>query len=172
MTVKLKGKIEILKGGYAWRVIRIPRTVLAKLGIKGNTRRVVCTLNSSVSFQCGLMPDGKGEFFITVNKKVRDQIGVADGDVVRVELTRDESKYGLPMPEELAEVLKQDEEGDRVFHALTPGNQRLVIRVVSAFADVDKRIHRALVTIDHLKRNDGKFVYDELHNAVNKRPTE
>ena len=169
MKVTLKTKLEKLSGGYAWRILRIPRSVLAKLGIKGNTRRVVCTLDGKVSYQCGLMPDGNGEFFITVNKKLRDELGVTDGDLVRVELTKDESKYGLPMPDELAEVMRQDAEGDRMFHALTPGNQRLMIRVVSAFTDVDRRIHRALTLIEHLRKNDGRLVYDELHNTLKRR---
>ena len=169
MTVVVKTKLEKMSGDYAWHIVRVSRKIAVKLGIKGNTRRVVCTLNDSEPFQCGLMPDGNGEFFISLNKKLRDKLCVSDGEVITVALTKDESKYGLPMPEELDEVMRQDREGQNLFHALKPGNQRLVIRMIDAVTDVDKRIHRALVTMEYLKRTDGKFVYDELHTAM-KRP--
>lgn len=169
MTVVVKAKHEKMSGDYAWHIVRIPRTIVVKLGIKGNTRRVVCTLNGSEAFQCGLMPDGNGEFFISLNKKLRDNLRVREGEVITVTLSKDESKYGLPMPEELAEVMHQDREGHKLFHALKPGNQRLVIRMVDAVTDIDKRIHRALVTMEYLKKTNGKFVYDELHTAM-RRP--
>jgi len=168
-VVILKARLEKLGGDYVWHIVRVPRKIAVRLGIRGNTRRVVCTLNDAESFQCGLMPDGNGEFFISLSKKLRDKLRVAEGDEIAVELRKDESKYGLPMPEELAEVMHQDSEGDRLFHALKPGNQRLVIRMIDAVTDIDKRIHRALVTMKYLKKTDGKFVYDELQTAL-KRP--
>ncbi|MBK7871886.1 MAG: hypothetical protein IPJ74_15005 [Saprospiraceae bacterium] len=44
---------------------------------------------------------------------------------VQATLRKDDSKYGLPMPEELAELLELDEEGNRFFHALTPESNAL-----------------------------------------------
>ncbi len=108
------------------------------------------------------MPSGD-IFYIIVNKKKRDALGIVAGDTVRVELVRDESKYGLPMPDELREVLNQDPEGDRLFHALTAGKQRsLIYYIGSKSTDVDKRIHYSLIVIEHLKRNEGKIVNQEL----------
>jgi uncharacterized protein DUF1905 len=168
-VIILKSKLEKMSGDYSWHIVRVSRKITVKLGIKGNTRRVVCTLNGSEPFQCGLMPDGKGAFFISLNKKLRDKLRVSDGEVINVALSKDESKYGLPMPVELAEVMHQDPDGDRLFHSLKPGNQRLVIRMVDAVTDINKRIHRALVTMEYLKKTNGKFVYDELQTAM-RRP--
>lgn len=36
------------------------------------------------------------------------------------------------MPEELEELLHQDEEGNRLFHALTPGKQRTLLYYIGA----------------------------------------
>jgi len=75
----------------------------------------------------------------------------------------------LPMPKEFREVLKQDKEGNRLFHALTPGKQRTVLYYIGKAKDIDRRIHLALVIIEHLKDNDGKIVYPKLADEL-KRP--
>ena len=114
------------------------------------------------------MPSGD-IFYIIVNKKKRDALGIAAGDTVGVELVRDESKYGLPMPDELQEVLNQDPEGDRLFHALTAGKQRSLLYLIGKINDIDKRIHQALIVVDHLKENDGKIIGPKLNEEL-KRP--
>ena len=146
----------------------IEKKIADKIPYTGKTKRVVCTINDDEPFQCALLPWGEG-FYIIVNKKRRDKLGIVFGDKVRVILEKDESKYGLPMPEELQEVLNQDPEGDRLFHALTAGKQRSVIYHVTNVKDVDRRIHTALVFVEHLKKNDGKIVSDRLLEEL-KRP--
>ncbi|MEP6848057.1 MAG: hypothetical protein ABI999_04315 [Acidobacteriota bacterium] len=113
--------------------------------------------------------DQAGDFFITVSKKQRDQLGLSEGDDVRVSLTKDTSKYGLPLPKQLKEVMRRDREGEKLFRALTPGNQPLSIRLIDMAADVDKRIRRSLILIEYLQYTD-KFVYNEISNALNAKP--
>ena len=108
-------------------------------------------------------------FTLSVNKQKRDAIGIVAGDTVKVELVKDESKYGLPMPEEFAEVLNQDADGDRMFHALSPGKQRSLIYLVSNVSNIDKRIHVALLVVEHLKENGGKVIGEQLYQEI-KRP--
>ena len=77
------------------------------------------------------MPIGEQSLHVGVS------IGAAQlepGDDVAVELVVDDSKYGAEMPEELAEVLKQDRAGDKLFHALTSGMQRTLIYMIAALA--------------------------------------
>ena len=76
---------------------------------------------------------------------------------------------GLPMPDELQEVLNQDPEGDRLFHALTAGKQRSLLYLIGKINDIDKRIHQALIVVDHLKENDGKIIGPKLNEEL-KRP--
>ena len=108
-------------------------------------------------------------FYIIVNKKKRDALGLAAGDSVHVHLVRDESKYGLPMPEEFQEVLDQDPEGDRLFHALTEGKQRSILYLLSKPKNIDVRIHQALLIVNHLKENNGNIVGNVLYEEL-KRP--
>ncbi len=110
-----------------------------------------------------------GSFFLMVNKGVRTRLGIEAGDSITVVLKKDESKYGLPMPEELREVLNQDLEGDKLFHSLTPGKQRSILYFVGKVKDIDKRIQTALIFVDHLKQNDGKIDQARLQMEL-KRP--
>lgn len=106
--------------------------------------RLVCTLNGRTEFSCGLLFRCDGTYYVYVGGKAKKAEGLNLGESVRVSLRRDESRYGLPMPEELAEVLAQDPEGDAGFHRLTPGRQRTLIYYVSSARSMDTRIARAI----------------------------
>lgn len=167
-TVKFKTKLTQSLEGSGWHFLIVEKKIERKFGFEGKFKRVVCSINGGESFQCALMPWGE-VFYIIVNKQKRDAIGIVAGDTVSVELGKDDSKYGLPMPEEFAEVLNQDADGDRMFHALSAGKQRSLIYLVSNVSDIDKRIHVALLVVAHLKENDGKVVGEQLYQDT-KRP--
>ncbi len=169
-TVRLTSVLTKSENEFGWHFLRFDAKAVAGLKFEDKkSRRVVCSLNDSHSFQCALLPWTEGGFCIVVNKKIRDKLGIADGDKVTVELVKDESKYGLPMPNELKEVLRQDKEGNKLFHALTPGKQRTMLYYIAKSKDVDRRIQFALILVDHLKRNDGKIIFPKLAEEL-KRP--
>jgi hypothetical protein len=164
-TAKLKSKLEVTDSDPPWHILRFPKAKVAHFGFKGNLRRVVCTLNGVETFNCSLFPS-KGDYFITLNKKLRDKLGLDVGGTATIELTKDESKYGMPMPQEFAEVLRQDNEARGLFDALSPGNQRLMLKLIMSVKDIDKRIIRSLTGIELLKRSDGVFDYHEQHDGM------
>lgn len=168
-TGQAKFKSTLTKSASGWYFLTVSAEIANRFKTDARTRRVVCTLNESHTFQCALLGIGKGEFAIAVSKPLRQKLAVTEGSIMTIWLEKDTSRYGLPMPEELNEVMCQDPEGDRFFHALTPGNQRLIIHIVDSVKNVDKRIHFALLTMEHLKASDGKFVYDALHKSL-RRP--
>lgn len=157
-----------LSDNKLWGAHFIVPDFVAQVFTGNNIRRVVCLLNGKIEFQCAMLPKGDGSFLITVNKKTRDRLGLKAGSPLQVSLWKDDSEYGLPMPEELAEVLGQDEEGNRFFHALTPGKIRTLLYIVGQVKDPDKRIGRALAIVEHLKTNAGKINYRELNEALRK----
>jgi hypothetical protein len=71
---------------------------IARHFLNDKTRRMICRLNDKIAFQCALMPAGNGAYFINLNKKIRDTLGLRLGNEVRVLLKKDDSQYGLPMP--------------------------------------------------------------------------
>ncbi|KXJ98550.1 MAG: hypothetical protein UZ17_ACD001002619 [Acidobacteria bacterium OLB17] len=167
-SVKVKTHLVSSPEGSGWHFLVIEKRTADKLSFKDQYKRVVCSINGGDGFQCALMPSG-GRFHIIVNKQKRDALGIAAGDKVEVELTVDESKYGLPMPEEFREVLDQDPKGDELFHALTRGKQRSALYYIGKIKDIDKRIHTALIFVEHLKNNGGK-INNKLLMEELKRP--
>lgn len=153
----------------AWGFHIVVPKKIADAVIDGKSRRAVCVLNGEIEFQCGLMSNGRGELAVMINKTNRQKLGIEKGSPLKVEIRRDTSKYGLPMPEEFAEVLRQDDEGNELFHRLTAGRQRSLLYQVGAVKDTDKRIHRALIILEHLKNNNGKVNGEQLLESL-KRP--
>lgn len=167
VKVKFETPLVTSVGKPVYHFLRFDKEIVAPFGFKGSIRRVVCTLNGVETFQCALLPAGNGtQYCISLNKKMRDKLGIAIGDSVNVELTRDESKYGLPMPDELQEVLNQDNDANKLFHALTNGKQRTILYYVAKYKDVDRRIGSALIIVKHLKNHDGKIDHRKLYQEL------
>ena len=164
-SAKLVSVLEVTDSTPPWHILRFPKTKVASFGFKGNLRRVVCTLNGAETFNCSLFP-AKDDYFITLGKQLRNKLKLKIGDKVTIEIAKDESKYGMPMPPEFAEVLRQDPKGRRLFDALSPGNQRLMLKLIVFVKDVDKRIARSLVGIELLKKHEGKFEYHIQHDSM------
>ncbi|MBL7806634.1 MAG: DUF1905 domain-containing protein [Saprospiraceae bacterium] len=144
----------------------VPPLIADTLLAGKSDRRVVCRLNEQVEYQCALIPFGEGKLVITVNKKIQTQLKLKAGSIIQVGLWPDDSEYGLPMPEELKELLEQDEEGNRVFHALTAGKIRTLLYLVGQPKSSDARLRRAIIIVDHLKQYDGKIAYKILNQAM------
>ena len=164
-SIKFESEVEQTDGTSVWHILRVPKAKVASFEFKGNLRRVICTLNGTETFNCALFPS-KGDYFITLSKQLRDKLGIAPGDKVGVRLEKDESKYGMPMPPEFEEVLNQDPEGRRLFEALSPGNQRLMLKLIVFVKDVDRRIARSLAGVELLKQSEGNFDYHTQHFAM------
>lgn len=128
-------------------------------------RRVICKVNDTAPFHAALMPNGKGDFFINLNKERRKIIGTEIGEPIEVALEKDESKYGMPMPAEMEELLALDDEGSEYFHALTLGKQRSLLHLVGKPKNSDTRIKKAIVIVEYLKNSKGKLDFKELNQA-------
>lgn len=81
-------------------------------------------------------------------------------------MTKDTSDYGMPMPDELNEVLAQDYQAYEYFHALTPGKQRNLIYVINKIKSSEIKIRKSLVIADHLIANTGKLDFKMLYEAL------
>lgn len=163
--VTFKTSVEVTDSDPPWHILRVPKAKVSHFDFKGNLRRVICTLNGIETLQCSLFP-ASGDYFLTLSKLLRKKLHLEIGDIVSVTLTKDESKYGMPMPEEFAEVLRQDKAGARLFDRLKPGDQRLMLKLIVFVKNSDKRIIRALTGLEVLKRCEGKFDYALLHDSM------
>ena len=152
---------------FNWQ-LRVPADITAAFLASPTKTRVVCVLNGQDPHQCALTPIGGGVYVIKVNQGRTKKLALEEGRKVVAELFPDDSKYGLPMPEEMAEVLAEDPEGDEIFHALTPGKLRTMLYVVSQGVDSDDRIWRSVQIIEHHKKRTGKIDFKALYQDLRK----
>lgn len=143
----------------------VPEKVAEYFVFNVKTRRVVCTLNQKLNMHCALMHDGSGQFFININKENRKKLGLELGDNIQIEIKADESKYGIPLPDEMKILLEQDDIGSDFFHKLTPGKQRSLLHIVGKVKSSDIRIQKSLVILNFLKDNNGILDFKQLNEA-------
>lgn len=159
-----KGEVRKFETGLWSFHIIVPQEIYDVLTSDGK-KRIICHLEDNPSFHAGFMPDGKGQWFIKLNKEKMIAFNLELGQEVKVKLEKDLSKYGMAVPEEFMAVLESDEEGAHYFEALTDGKKRSLIYASSTVKDPDKRITRALVILDHLKANEGLLDFKALNEA-------
>ena len=82
-----------------------------------------------------------------------------------IELEKDNSKYGMPLPNELKTAWELDEEGYEVFHTLTIGKQRSLVYQIGKPKSSELRIRKALAMLEYLKSVNGNLDYKELNEA-------
>ncbi len=161
MIERFEAKISHFYGTVWACGIPVSLDIASKV-ISPDHRRVICQINKTIKTHSGLIPDGQGSYYIGVNKANRELLGVDLGDTVSVELQKDESKYGMEMPEELEELLLVDPEGEKYFETLTPGKQRNLIHLVSKPKTSHTRLKKAVGILDYLKSSSGRLDFKEL----------
>ncbi|RLD25103.1 MAG: hypothetical protein DRI54_05435 [Bacteroidetes bacterium] len=165
MSFEFKARLEKVQSSLGWNHhFVVPLDVSEKI-LKGN-RRVICEINNKISFQCGLFPKGKGIYFINMNKQNRDKLNVVDGDELIIKLSEDTSKYGIPIPPVFEELLIQDPEGNKRFHAQTAGVQRSLLYIIAKPKNEQLRLEKGLIILDYLKSFDGKVDFKGLIEAL------
>jgi hypothetical protein len=149
---------------YHW-FFQVPNEV-AEMFIEGGDRRVVTKVNEAVKYHCAIYGDGLGGHRILLNRERCKKLGLVRGETIRVELEKDRSEYGVPMSEELREVLDQRPIADELFHKLTKGTQRTLIYWSDNVKSSDIKIRRALVMTDHLESQNGKPDFKLLNTEM------
>lgn len=140
---------------------------IAKEFIDGNDRRVICTINNKVKFQCAIIPM-KVYYLIQVNKENRKKLQLEEGEPIQVTLEKDHSEYGMEMCSEMEYILNEDIEGHAHFQQLSMGKKRSLIHLVSKVKNVDSRISKTLAILEHLKEYDGNLEYAALMETIKK----
>jgi len=162
--MKFKSRLDDFNSDLWGHHFTVPDEI-AEQYIDGNNRRVICTINNELEYQCAIMPDKKRGYFINVNKEIRTKLKIKVGDQCNLALKKDDSKYGLPVPEEFIELLKQDPEGEKLFHSLTIGKQRSLIYIIAKPKRAETRLTKAVVILEFLKENNGALDYKMLNEA-------
>jgi len=162
--MKIKATYGKFAEGLYQRHFKVPNDLVAKLS-KDGKKRILCTVESNPYFHCAMMSDGQGGFFIMLNKEKEKKFGLVLGEKYALNLEKDNSKYGMHLPEEMEELLYQDPEGEAVFETLTDGKKRNLIHLVAMAKRSETRLKKAVVILDYLKSVNGKLDFKELNQA-------
>ena len=151
------------EGLYLYHV-KVPRQVYEKFA-EQKIKRVVASYNGGDPIHNAFLSSGQANYYLKISKDTMKKQRLNVGDSLAVIVEEDTSKYGVPMPEEMEELLLQDPEGEAVFHALTAGKIRSLLFKVNGLKSVDKRIEKSIIILEHLKANDGKLDWKMLNEA-------
>jgi len=159
-----KGIVEDSAGAVYGFHVMIPEAI-SEYYLQQDIKRLVCTINNTYTWQCALIPKGGGRYYVLLNAEIRKKQQLKLGAEIEVHLKPDTSKYGMPMPEEMQELLHQDPEGDQLFHQLTLGKQRSLLHLIGKPKGSQKRLEKALIVLDHLKNQNGQLDFKILMNV-------
>lgn len=111
---------------------------------KKRATRLICTIDDTVTLQCGLNHLGNGNFYIMLAKKYIKEIGKEAGETISYKLEIDPNPLGVAIPEVLEVFLAQDPDGEAIFNKLTDGRKRTLIFSVLRIKNVDKQVETIL----------------------------
>jgi Bacteriocin-protection, YdeI or OmpD-Associated len=137
-------------------IIIIPNEIYLEMIKIASNKRIICSINNSISFHCGMLPKNTFHYIMLSKEKIKI-LNLKINDEISVEIFPDESEFGMEMCEELQEVLFSDPDGNSLFEKLTSGKKRSIIYLISKTKNSQLRIEKSFVFIEHLKRNKGKI---------------
>lgn len=158
------GIVESFNGPVYGRNVKVPDDIVQYFKDL-NVKRLVAEFNDEAINHCALMSAGKGVYFVNINKSICKQLKLEIGDKVSISLQEDTSKYGMPVPEEMEELLKVDPEGEKYFENLSDGKKRTLLHMIGLPKTSATRLKKAVVVLDYLKAAQGKLDFKELNIA-------
>ena len=147
MAECFSGPLEAGRGGGAY--VLLPAHVLTALG-GGGRIRVTGTLNG-VSFASSTMSIGGGQVCLGVHKATRQAAGVDIGELVEVEVERDDRPREVEVPADLAAALAGDESAATAFERLSFTHRREYVEWITGAKRAGTRERRLAQTLDQLR---------------------
>ena len=130
-------------------LIVVPDEIAEKfIGGKG-APRIFCSVEGNTEFPCALNPR-HGRYVIIASKQLIKKSKLKVDVPFQISIRHDPDN-GLGLPEELAEVLIQDEVASRAYEALNDGHKRGLIHYIKQAKSVDSRIKRSLEIMEKMK---------------------
>lgn len=135
-------------------IIELSPEILAQLPgrkEKGDfNQRLIIDLDGKISWQCGVLALGDGYGMITVQQQRLKKIGKQLNESVRVSLKKDDSEFGVEIPEEIQEYWLQVPETKERFDLLTLAWKRYILNFISSAKTANKRMERTHILLTNL----------------------
>lgn len=141
-------QLEKRKGGYFY--LKIDSKIISQFSKKKATR-MICDIDSTVNFRCGLNHLGDGNFYVIVAGKYLKKLNKSLGQQVSYTIKEDPEQLGVDIPEVLIVLLEQDSNLKEIFDNLTDGKKRSLIYGIIRIKDIDKQIKLIIEYLQNAK---------------------
>ena len=164
MVKSFISRLEVFEGRLYDQHVKVPENVVSFYKDKG-INRFVAQLNDGDQFACAILSAGEEGKYLIISNDLKKKNNLSLGDELTVRLEPDNSKYGMPLPVEMEELLLQEPDFELYFDKLTPGKQRALIFQVSKLKSENKRVEKSIVISRYLVEQKGKLDFKELNEA-------
>ena len=141
--------LEPLDQKMVHHLIAVPDEIAVQFIEGKGAPQILCSIEGSAEFPCALNPR-HGRYVIIASKQLIKKNKLAIDVPFKISIRHDPNN-GLALPEELAEVLIQDEVGSKVYEALNDSNKRGFIYYVNQAKSIDSRIKRSFEIMEKMK---------------------
>jgi hypothetical protein len=145
--MKFRATVEL--NGKTATGIEVPAEVVAGLG-QGKRPPVTATVNG-YTYRTSVGSMG-GRFLMPVSAQVRQEAGLAAGDVVDVELELDEAPRTVTVPDDLAAALALDPAAGAAFARLSYSHQQRHVLAIEKAKAPETRQRRIAATVAELQQ--------------------
>ena len=149
-SYKFTGRLDALGAVSTNYGIIVPEEILASLP-DAKRYRVKGFINKT-PFSLAINSLKGGFKYFAVGSPLRKACKIRQGEEVEVMFHLVDPTI-VELPEELIEVLAQDEEGNKIWQTFKPGMQRSLAYYVNSVKNTDSRIKRALELLHKAKTN-------------------
>ena len=145
---KFDAKLIRPEGVGTWTYLDIPIEVSSEFDARGQVK-----VKGSIDghpYRTSARPHGDGKHYIVVNKSIRDAIGVAAGDVVRVLLELDTAPRIVEVPADFKRAMKSDVNYSRLFDELSYSRQKEFVDWIESTKREETREKRIAQSLEML----------------------
>ena len=143
------GAIERMDVEWTWDFVEVPAEISEQIRTK-KWKRLCVSIQDLPAYSAALMPLSEGRRGILISQARQKEVGAFLGAWIHIQLWEDRSKYGMPVPEELAELFEFDPAIERAFEKLLPGRRRNYLHHIASAKTEPTRTKRVLKLLKDL----------------------
>lgn len=130
--------------------IEVPIDIEKEFGAK---RVKVKAKFDNVDYRGSIVKMGLPCYMLGITKEIRNKIGKTYGDILRVELQKDEEDRIIELPKEFKEKLLENEKASKFYGSLSYSNQRKYYQWITSAKKEETKIKRIEEAIKKLEDN-------------------
>lgn len=112
-----------------WTYLTVPFNVAEEYGNQGQVQ-VKGTING-LPYRSTLLPHGDGAHYLVVNKSIRDQIGVTQGNTVQVTMEQDTEPRTVSLPKDFKIALGRNKKAKAEFDKIPYSHKKRYLEYVA-----------------------------------------